>query len=236
MDDWGRRLAFYSKSAERQASLRTYQQSRSTADFFAFISGMTGVAPHQIEDEIVRFLNFAGSHSPVNVCEIGTADGGTNFLLSQAIPSVRFMLGIDLFVKNTHCLKFFSRPGQELHYLNASSYAPATIDKVRGLLAGRKLDLLFIDGDHTYDGVKKDFVFYKEFVREGGIIAFHDIVPDYKTRFGRETGRWAGEVPAFWSKIKPLYPSHEFIQDREQDGLGIGCIEYQAAVQLPAGL
>ena len=36
--------------------------------------------------------------------------------------------------------------------------------------------LLFIDGDHTYDMVKKDFSLYNEKVIDGGYIAFHDAV------------------------------------------------------------
>jgi len=38
-------------------------------------------------------------------------------------------------------------------------------------------DFLFIDGDHTYEGVEGDFEMYSPLVRRGGIIAFHDIVP-----------------------------------------------------------
>jgi hypothetical protein len=36
---------------------------------------------------------------------------------------------------------------------------------------------LFIDGDHTYEGVRRDFEMYSPLVRKGGIIAFHDIYP-----------------------------------------------------------
>ena len=38
----------------------------------------------------------------------------------------------------------------------------------------KKIDVLFIDGDHSYEGVKKDWEMYGPLVREGGIIAFHD--------------------------------------------------------------
>ena len=34
-------------------------------------------------------------------------------------------------------------------------------------------------------------------------------------------------------QVKNLYPSHEFIQDPEQDGYGIGAIEYSSQVALP---
>jgi len=36
------------------------------------------------------------------------------------------------------------------------------------------LDLLFIDGDHSYSGVKADWETYKHFLRSGSIVVFHD--------------------------------------------------------------
>lgn len=37
-----------------------------------------------------------------------------------------------------------------------------------------KFDLLFIDGDHTFEGVKHDFEKFLPFVKDKGIILFHD--------------------------------------------------------------
>lgn len=36
------------------------------------------------------------------------------------------------------------------------------------------LDFLFIDGDHNYDGVKKDWSLYSPFLKKGSFVAFHD--------------------------------------------------------------
>jgi predicted O-methyltransferase YrrM len=38
------------------------------------------------------------------------------------------------------------------------------------------LDLLFLDGDHTFEGVAQDFTMWGPLVRKGGLIAFHDTV------------------------------------------------------------
>jgi predicted O-methyltransferase YrrM len=38
------------------------------------------------------------------------------------------------------------------------------------------VDLIFIDGDHSYEGVKQDFEIYAPLVRSDGLIAFHDIL------------------------------------------------------------
>jgi len=36
------------------------------------------------------------------------------------------------------------------------------------------VDMLFIDGDHSYEGVKADWDAYKGFLKEGSIVMFHD--------------------------------------------------------------
>ena len=64
------------------------------------------------KSEILNFLRFAKLEAPTVVCEIGTADGGTNFLLSQALPTVQLMLGVDLYVKKRSKLQFFFREEQ----------------------------------------------------------------------------------------------------------------------------
>jgi predicted O-methyltransferase YrrM len=40
------------------------------------------------------------------------------------------------------------------------------------------IDFLFIDGDHSIAGCKKDYQLYAGKVRKGGFIAFHDYYPD----------------------------------------------------------
>jgi predicted O-methyltransferase YrrM len=38
----------------------------------------------------------------------------------------------------------------------------------------KTIDLLFIDGDHSYEAVKSDWDSYKMFLKEGSIVVFHD--------------------------------------------------------------
>jgi hypothetical protein len=46
-----------------------------------------------------------------------------------------------------------------------------------------KIDLLFIDGDHSYEGVKNDFELYKNIISNHGIIIIHDTDGDYSKNF-----------------------------------------------------
>ena len=46
-----------------------------------------------------------------------------------------------------------------------------------------KIDYLHIDGDHSYEGVKKDFELYSTIMSENGIITIHDIDQNYHDTF-----------------------------------------------------
>jgi cephalosporin hydroxylase len=147
-------------------------------------------------------------------------------LLGAALKTVKLKISVDLFVRNTRLLQAFGRPACQQLFVNGSSYDPQTVQTVQGLLGHRTVDVLFIDGDHSYDGAKADFDLYSPLVRSGGLIAFHDIVPDHKTRYGRDTGRWAGEVPRLWQDVKRGYAqTWEFVENQDQDGLGIGVLQ-----------
>jgi cephalosporin hydroxylase len=225
---------FWLQVSRRQALRDQLTRCRNLDDYYAFAA--SEFPPVQIRAEMIALLNRLAAERPRCACEIGTADGGTNCLLVHALPSVEFMLGIDLFVKGKARLRHFASPRQQLHYIDGSSYLPVTVERAREVLAGRQLDVLFIDGDHSYRGVSADFRSYRGFVRDGGLVVFHDICPDFKTRYGRETGHWAGDVPRLWGELKAFYPHEEFVQDPEQDGLGIGLLRYSPSVELPDNL
>jgi predicted O-methyltransferase YrrM len=97
---------------------------------------------------------------------------------------------------------------------------------VSGALQGHELDFLFVDGDHSYEGVWQDFRDYAPLVREGGLIAFHDIMPDFKTRYGIDTPAWTGGVYRFWAEIREQWSAISIVDKEDQDGFGIGVIRY----------
>ena len=112
--------------------------------------------------------------------------------------------------------ELFPSKGQKLSLVKADSHSPTTRSRVDALLAGKKVDLLFIDGDHSYEGVKKDFEMYSPLVADGGMIAFHDIA--VHTKFAN------CEVDRFWNEIKPTFRHREIIADPKQGWAGIGIL------------
>jgi len=180
----------------------------------------------QQRSEIAGLLQILRQNPPKYVCEIGTASGGTLFLLTQVCRPDSLLLSVDLRLSFERCLvhgRFASRR-QRIVSIRGDSRTPETLGRVGSLLRGHLLDLLFIDGDHSYEGVKADFVSYSPLVRPGGLIVLHDIVPDFATRYGKSTGTYTGGVPVFWDEIKTKHNTSELVEDPEQDGYGIGII------------
>jgi predicted O-methyltransferase YrrM len=64
----------------------------------------------------------------------------------------------------------------------------------------RPIDLLFIDGDHSYDGVKSDWDRFSPFVTKFGAVVFHDTLWDLHPdpRFAREDMG----VPSFVEELR----------------------------------
>ncbi len=104
--------------------------------------------------------------------------------------------------------------------LTGDSHAAEFKQRVARELNGQKVDFLFIDGDHTERGVARDYQDYREFVRPGGIIAFHDIIENQPLP--------GNQVYHFWKQVKASQNVEEFIDDPRQCGFGIGIIRVPA--------
>lgn len=61
--------------------------------------------------------------------------------------------------------------------IRGDSHTEETRHELTELLVGEPIDVLFIDADHTYQGVKQDYLMYAPLVANEGMIAFHDVSP-----------------------------------------------------------
>jgi cephalosporin hydroxylase len=186
------------------------------------------IRPMQIKEELIEFLKILHKMELKRIIEIGTAKGGMIFLFSKIVSRDAKIISIDLpkgpfgggysFLRIL-LYKLFIEKDKKIYFLRMNSHDEKTLKKVEKILNGKKVDLLFIDGDHTYDGVKKDFEMYKKFVKKGGFIVFHDITSHI---FDEKV-----EVYKFWNEIKNNFETDEISFKSNTGSYGIGIIKYE---------
>lgn len=121
------------------------------------------------EGEQLAFYNYA-NQVPENgiIVDIGTSSGGSAFIFALASkPSVKVYTidpnKSDAFIDKLDSLGLKNK----LIFINKMSKdASEDIDK--------EIDLLFVDGVHSYHGVKNDYLSFEEKIKIGGIVMFHD--------------------------------------------------------------
>jgi len=179
----------------------------------------------QVRSEVLELGRLIQSAKPKRSLEIGTAYGGTLFLLCALSPADARIISVDLRGgqfgggyprRKIPLYRKFPRNGQELQLIQDDSHTLETKNQVLRILKGEQLDYLFIDGDHSYAGVKKDFEMYAPLVRSGGMVAFHDIA--------EHNPEAACEVAKFWNEIKRRFSHREIIEDLKQGWAGLGIL------------
>lgn len=114
------------------------------------------------------------------VVEIGTWKGRQKVFYEQILGAEH--IGIDITSKR-------STPD-----ILGDSHDPKTLETLIGKLDGRPINILFIDGDHHYEDVKKDFEMYSLYCSD--IIVLHDI------ELGRTKNKDDLTVWKFWDELK----------------------------------
>jgi predicted O-methyltransferase YrrM len=179
----------------------------------------------QVRSEIVALGRILQAHAPARSLEIGTNYGGTLLLLCNVSPPRAKIISVDLPSgrfgggyprRKIPLFRKFPKSGQQLHLIRADSHLEETKQRVLRILGGDLLDYLFLDGDHTYEGVRQDFAMYAPLVRSGGIIALHDIAAhDRHTEC---------QVDKLWSELKHQHRHQEIVEDAKQGWAGLGIL------------
>ena len=193
--------------------------------------------PLQIISEAEAMFEEVQRRRPTTVLEIGAARGGTAFLFTRTAAPDATILTMDLEFQDgwPEAIAQFAHSAQNVTCIEGDSHSDTTKQVLTSHLGKRKVDVLFIDGDHSYEGVEQDFIAYSPLVAEGGLIVFHDIVDDSTIRHGVSTGTYVGGVPLFWRQIRSTYEETlDIIEDPDQDGYGIGMLTWPGA-RVPAG-
>ncbi len=172
----------------------------------------------QILPEITALAREVAALEPKVILEIGTARGGTALIWAHLAE--KKLVTCDLLNKRgfADLVRAFPPPGSacEVSVLIGDSHSPAFAEEVKAALDGDPVDFLFIDGDHTEQGIAQDYEMYGPLVRPGGLIAFHDIVDDQPLP--------TNQVQHFWKRLREGADVKEFVDDPKQCGFGIGVL------------
>jgi len=168
--------------------------------------------------ELRRFLDVVAARQPRVIVEIGTAAGGMFHAIAQVAPADATLVSIDLFAgpgDDAVCdlLPALAQRTHHVHVLRGSSLARSTHDHLVRVLAGRPIDLLFIDGDHSYGGTRSDFETFSPLVAPGGLVAMHDVavLPENS---GREF-----ETGIYWRELSARRATELILDDDGVPGL-----------------
>lgn len=204
-------------SGLRGAARRATAATQLVDAAFATAGEPISIAPAQLPTEFAAFLTFVAFEKPRRILEVGTGAGGTLYGLAWASAPGADLLSLDLrlYPRERHLLYRTFVEDRHIEAWEADSHLDETRDRVAAYFGGRPLDLVFVDGKHSYDSVSRDYRLYVPLLREGGIVAFHDIVDGpYEN---------VGDVPRFWREMRAkLGDPVEFVESWQQEGYGIG--------------
>jgi Methyltransferase domain len=156
-------------------------------------------------------------HKPKLFVELGTHAGTSYMGFCQAILENRLdtkCFAVDTWQGDEHAgyygddLYNTLKQQHDIHYAEFSQLLRMTFDDALGCFEESSVDLLHIDGLHTYEAVLHDFTTWLPKMSEHGIILFHDTMVRE-----RNFGVWR-----LWQELSKAYPSFEF---KHEHGLGV---------------
>ena len=173
----------------------------------------------QIDSEFIELIDRLSKMESAITIEIGTYMRGTligwSRITKDLLISIDIPQGYNHRRQNLYQSLNYPNSNPEIITLQENSQAVSTVDKVRQILQDKQVDILFIDGDHQYEGVKRDFELWSPLVRSGGVIVFHDIVKCDANNYG---------VHILWEELKSLHRTEEIVADYTRQAFGIGLV------------
>jgi len=162
---------------------------------------------------------------PKNFVELGTHNGFSYFVANQAIRELGLTCktwAVDHWLGDEQAGFFEETVFESVKLLNLpyesfSTLLRMSFDEALDLFEDQSIDLLHIDGHHSYESVTKDFETWLPKMRKSGIILLHDI----------HVRRNGYGVHKLWQSLKPKYKNIEFVGSH---GLGVIFLD-----QVPSG-
>ena len=130
--------------------------------------------------------------------EVGVL-AGTTIRYCKTFTKTTHFVGIDLFEdyhpdpNNTHISDAFRKEDVERVVGDRSTFLKGSSHDILPTL-NDQFDFIFIDGNHTYEATKRDFLDCVRLLAPGGAVAFHNASPhggpDFEQYVTRDGGPW----------------------------------------------
>src|SRR5258708_9755301 len=161
------------------------------------------------------------AHRPAIFVELGTFRGTSYFSFCQAVAALRLptpRFAVDTLQRDEHTgfydKSLFARVNacNELKYAGFSRVVRSNFDEALPHFLDGSIDLLHIDGLHTYQACSHDFQSWLPKLSRRAIVLFHDTNV-------RERGFG---VHRLWAELTERYPHFEFLHEHGLGVLGVG--------------
>lgn len=156
------------------------------------------------------YMDFLREVAVGNVFEIGVRDGVSTAALLMGVHSrgVGHVYSVDI---NPNCAHALSDPAWSFIHGHSQEIIKPEF----------QLDVLLIDGDHSYRSVMMDYLRFSPLVKRGGLILMHDVEPSAMYRERIVTEKWfpLDECELAWSHICDLHDNCKVIPG--MTGLGV---------------
>lgn len=186
----------------------------------AFVTPERVTAVSAWKEHVPFALDLVALLRPRTIVELGTHAGDSYCAMCQAVVHERLetrCYAVDTWEGDEHSGRYGPevladlRDHHDPRYGGFSRLVQATFDAARGQFADGSIDLLHVDGFHTYDAVKADVEGWLPKLGPAGVILLHDTNV-------RERGFGVWRV---WEELAARYPHFEFLHGH---GLGIAAV------------
>jgi predicted O-methyltransferase YrrM len=167
-----------------------------------------GVASLRFDEAALLYRLARGAH-PITIAEIGRFKGGSTILIASAMAEGSTLWSYDLHVPARADLQgaeLDAELSDALNRLGLAAGVKLIVGDSRSVeLPPGPIDMLFIDGDHSYEGALADAVRWGPQVREGGHLLFHDAV---------DTSSYGNTYPGVQRAVAEFVRGSSFVEAR----------------------
>lgn len=158
-----------------------------------------GVPVIQLPDDMVRTQEVIWRVQPDVIVECGVAHGGGAVFMAslcKAIGKGR-VIGVELEFRGENKKKIETHPlSPFITLIEASSTAPETVEKVRGMIKPGETVMVVLDSNHTKAHVAAELEAYADMITPGSYIVATDGCMEYLENVPRGHAGWTKDNPA----------------------------------------